>query len=189
MFCSKCGAEVDNESRFCKGCGDPLEAGQAPLAKPLLDKTELAEVAGWLSRPRRIIRLGAGVALFSLMFLPQISCMGQGLTGLNLLGQAGQLGGRGMLLALLLLAAFGCAIAALVLPRGVFGIGGGAAQLLIMAGVTEPGLSWAFGSFVTVIGFLGVTLSSRVAAFAEHSAPVAAGTPHASREGRPGAGS
>lgn len=185
MFCSKCGAEIDDQSRFCKGCGSPVAAGQSAPERPIVDK---AEVASWLSEPNRVTRLGAAIALFSLAFLPQVSCMGTGLTGLNLLGHANELGGRGLLLALLLLAAFGCAIAALFLPRAVLGVGGGVAQLLIMAGVTEPGLSLAFGSFVSLLGFLGVALSSRLAALAARNAPVAAARPDAPREGRPGGG-
>jgi len=177
MFCPKCGAQIDDASRFCKNCGNPVAAGAAPPTKPLLDKADVAEVTNWLSKPVRVTRIAAGLALFSLVLLPQMSCMGQGFSGLRLLGSAGDLGARGVLLGLLLLVAFGCAIASLFLPREIFGVAGVVAQVLIMVGVSRRGGSVGFGSLVSLLGFLGIALSPRLAAFlADKARPAPAGT-------------
>ena len=206
MFCPHCGGEVPGTARFCPHCGKGLGGVGKPLGQlqvPPAMEASARQVARKLTEVRNVIRLGAGVALFALLFLPQVSCMGQSMTATGLLNLArdfdAMTGARDLFLWFWILSVFGGAVWALVAPNRLAGWVAGLVQLLfIMRIAGAQGLRLALGAYVALAGFALVAFAPQAAIWARGFAAQGAGDkghssgaePSESKEPRntPGAG-
>lgn len=116
MFCPYCGHELVLPPKFCPHCGKGLaEAGTPSGQRQPPPGVELAQQAvAKLRDLRTVIRVGGGIALFALLFLPQVSYMGQSMTAVGLLNVArdfdAMTGARDLFLWVWVLSVFGGAI-------------------------------------------------------------------------------
>lgn len=173
MFCPYCGNELVSQSRFCPHCGKGLAGAGTPFdQRQPPPGVELAQQAvAKLRDLRTVIRVGGGIALFALLLLPQVSCMGQSMTALGLLNLArdfdAMTGARDLFLWVWVLSVFGGAIWALASPNRLAGMGAGIVQLLFMARIAgSQGLQLALGAYIALLGFAVAAFAPKVTAFA-----------------------
>lgn len=65
MFCSKCGKENDNSSKFCIACGNPLESVSMPINNPFVKENTMV-VKNTNKKTKGLMTIGAvvGVCVF-----------------------------------------------------------------------------------------------------------------------------
>lgn len=177
MFCPNCGRELVASAEFCPHCGKSLaEAARAPgqWQPPLAWGAFTRQVTRQLTEARKVIRLGGAVALFALLLLPQVSCMGQSMTALGLLNLArdfdAMTGGTDLFLWIWIFSVFGGAIWALAAPTQRAKLVGTVAfvvHALFMVRVAQgQGLRLAIGAFVTLVGLALVAFAPKAASWA-----------------------
>jgi hypothetical protein len=110
-----------------------------------------------------VLRVAAGVALFGFMLLPQVSCGGARISGLDIM----RMGTQAPTLCGLSWCVTGSAVLALLVPSVAFGVFGLCAlmALLVVAKLDQsvgPMISIEPGAFVATLGFLVLSLKPKV---------------------------
>lgn len=172
MLCSDCGRKVLWRSVFCFHCGNGLAEAGTPSSRrqPLLAVGFTHQPLARLKDLRTVLRAGGGIALFALLFLPQVG-MGQPMTAVGLLNVARDFDtmteARDLFLWVWVLSVFGGAIWALASPTRLSGMVAGIVRLLFMARISgSQGLRLALEAYVVLAGFAVVALAPRGGAFA-----------------------
>ncbi|MFN3413234.1 MAG: hypothetical protein ACK42L_04150 [Thermoanaerobaculum sp.] len=128
-------------------------------------------VASKLTDVRKVIRVGGGIALLALVFLPQVSCMGESMTALGLLNLArnydAMTGARDLFLWVWVFSVFAGAIWALTARARLAGWVGGVAQVVFMARIAQSqALQLEMGAYLTLFGFAVVVFAPKIASWA-----------------------
>jgi uncharacterized membrane protein YvbJ len=129
MFCSKCGEENPEGSKFCTKCGAALVQPKAPAAAAAPAPTPRAAATGERTSGMAVAALVMGILGFLFFGLLSILAIIFGGIGISQTNKDPSLKGRGM------------AVAGLVL--GIIGIVGGIIWLIVMA-VWSTSFWWWF---------------------------------------------
>ncbi len=183
MYCSNCGKKLEEGALFCHNCGvriEPVE--QLPVDRRA--ETKQPEGAPIIKRRGGIVsRVCAIVAVVSFLLLPQISCGGIAVSGIDLVNlslesaqyyPSGAEAGSSTFILFLAIVIVGSAIVGVVLntvvAHRVSGIVGLVSSLIILIQAKTEGefgafISIEFGGFLTCLSFLGVIIGDGVESF------------------------
>lgn len=182
MYCSNCGNELEEGALFCHNCGVRIE----PIEQLAVDRRAETRQPAGAPTPRRrgsiVSRVCAAVALVSFLLLPQLSCAGMAVSGIDLVTlsresaqyySTGVEPGSPTFVLFLVIVIVGSAIVGVVsntvVLHRVSGLAGLASLLIILiqAKTGEIGalIRIEFGGFLTCLSFLGTTIGDRIESF------------------------
>lgn len=159
MFCSSCGKAITEEQSFCSSCGKPINAQSAQSKNSQNTTRQSLKIKADL-----VLRIAAGIALFSFLFMPQASCGGIKVSGIDILRLSGDTKSQDIILPIAVIA---FALIAFIRPNSITGVFGLLSHLGILISAKldkEVGemIKVETGAFITAFGFIVIAFKQKI---------------------------